>query len=122
MRIRFPQVLEDARVLEGLYATRPLETFGAFMLRSLTIIVADGSNWDLAKLPLPVWEHVSVSARGRCPTWAEMEFVRELVFLPEETVMQLSVPRADHVNVHPYTLHLWRPIGVEIPRPPKVCV
>jgi len=69
------------------------------------------------------WEHVSVHAsnrRGemRCPSWNEMEFIKRLFFAPNETAMQLHVPEAEHVNKHPYVLHLWRPTDVEIPRPP----
>ena len=55
------------------------------------------------------WDHVSVSTPARCPTWEEMEFVRELFFADDETVMQLSVPRDRHVNDHPYVLHMGRP-------------
>jgi len=68
------------------------------------------------------WEHVSVTVlthRSRCPTWEEMERVRELFWRDDETVMQLSVPRADHINAHPYCLHWWKPIDAEIPRPPS---
>jgi hypothetical protein len=64
------------------------------------------------------WEHVSVSLASRCPNWHEMEYVREIFWLSEETVMQLSVPRCDHINLHRNCLHLWRPTHVEIPRPP----
>lgn len=64
------------------------------------------------------WEHVSVSRRSRCPNWAEMSFIKELFFRPDETAIQFHVPVRDHINVHPYCLHLWRPIGIEIPRPP----
>lgn len=68
------------------------------------------------------WEHVSASSRVRCPTWAEMEFVKRMFFEDHETVMQLHVPATEHVNVHPFCLHLWRPVGVEIPRPPAFMV
>lgn len=64
------------------------------------------------------WEHVSVSRRNRCPNWAEMSHVKSLFFKEDETVMQLHVPASDHVNDHPYCLHLWRPTQQEIPRPP----
>ena len=64
------------------------------------------------------WDHVSVSIGHRCPTWEEMEHVRDLFFRDDETVMQLSVPRDHHVNVHRFCLHLWRPNdGREIPVP-----
>jgi hypothetical protein len=34
-------------------------------------------------------------------------------------VMQLHVATADHINCHPYCLHLWRPHAAAIPLPPK---
>lgn len=64
------------------------------------------------------WEHVSVSTPARCPSWVEMTTIKDLFWLPEETVLQLHVPVADHVNFHPYTLHLWRLVGFAMPRPP----
>lgn len=78
----------------------------------LNVIASDGLDWD----------HVSVSLRHRCPTWAEMEQVRSIFFRDDETVMQLSVPRADHISIHAYCLHLWRPQRAEIPRPPGYLV
>jgi hypothetical protein len=68
------------------------------------------------------WDHVSVSLVNRCPTWEEMEYVKRLFFKDTETAMQLHVPPADHINVHPYVLHLWRPKKVEIPMPPKEAI
>lgn len=66
------------------------------------------------------WDHVSVSVEGeeRCPTYEELVFVKRQFWGGNETVMQLHVPEADHVNFHPYCLHLWRPQKQEIPRPP----
>lgn len=70
------------------------------------------------------WEHVSVSLPGieRCPTWEEMCMVKELFWSPDACVMQLHPPETEHVNNHLYCLHLWRPIGVEIPMPPSIMV
>ena len=65
------------------------------------------------------WDHVSVSRATRCPNWAEMEQVKRLFFKDDETAMQLHVPVADHISVHPFCLHLWRPLDREIPLPPK---
>lgn len=77
-------------------------------VQMLNVIASNGGGWD----------HVSVSTRDRCPTWEEMEYVRGLFFRPTETVMQLSVPRGKHINIHPHCLHLWRPQQCEIPLPP----
>jgi len=78
----------------------------------MTVIASDGGGWD----------HVSVSLRKRTPTWEEMEYVRELFFRDDEVVMQLSVPARDHVNLHKFCLHMWRPQHVVIPRPPGFMV
>lgn len=64
------------------------------------------------------WEHVSVSRLNRCPNWPEMSFIKDLFFSEDETVMQLHVPKDEHVNDHPNCLHLWRPATANIPRPP----
>jgi hypothetical protein len=77
--------------------------------RGLRIIASNGSGWD----------HVSVSLADRCPTWDEMQFVRTMFFLPEETVVQIHPPLDRHVNVHPYCLHLWRNQSESIELPPS---
>jgi hypothetical protein len=64
------------------------------------------------------WDHVSVSARGRCPSWEEMAWIKRTFFHPSEAVMQLHVPDDDHIDCHPHCLHLWRPRRTAIPLPP----
>jgi hypothetical protein len=101
--------------------------FGPFKISGplgmeLRIIASDGRDWESRGLSLPVWEHVSVSLATRCPTWKEMEWVRDQFWAPEELVLQFSVPRSQHISLHPYTLHLWRPLGVDVPLPPTITV
>lgn len=86
--------------------------FGVFRLDNwnepeLRIIADTGQGWD----------HVSVSTVSRTPTWEEMDRVKRLFFKDKETAMQLHVPTKDHVNTHPFCLHLWRPTRQHIPRP-----
>lgn len=95
------------------------ETCGVFSVpstidrRPLTIVASSGDGWD----------HVSVSRETRCPNWQEMEYVKRLFFKDEEAAMQLHVPVSEHLSLHPFCLHLWRPNdGREIPRPPGVMV
>src|SRR3954453_12001008 len=64
------------------------------------------------------WEHVSVSLRNRCPNWPEMNFTKGVFWSDDEAVMQLHPSRTEYVNLHPYCLHLWRPVYAEIPLPP----
>lgn len=79
------------------------------------------------------WEHVSITMLDyrknkhgktvkRCLTWEEMCYIKDLFFKEEEAVMQLHPPKSDYVNNHPYCLHLWRPMKVEIPLPPSIMV
>jgi len=101
---------------------------GAFMVKSrksganLIIIASDARDWEDERLGRPRWEHVSVHVDGRCPTYEEMEEVRNWFWLENELVVQFSVPRSEHINVHPHTLHLWRMVEGIMPRPPQECV
>ena len=103
------------RLRVELYGSMGDENNGAFRFvcakthGKLTVIASNGGGWD----------HVSVSLVDRCPTWIEMEVVKRMFFKPDEVAMQLHVPTKDHINIHPYTLHLWRPHNVEIPLPSK---
>jgi hypothetical protein len=64
-------------------------------------------------------DHVSVSTDlPRCPSWTEMDKIKRLFFKPEEVAFQLHVPIAEHISVHNYCLHIWRPHEVAIPIPP----
>jgi hypothetical protein len=85
----------------------------------LKVVASEGDYKEVGLGPEYAWEHVSVSTDRRCPTWQEMDFVKDLFWGPEETVMQLHVPKNRHVNVHPYCLHLWRPLFTAIPLPPR---
>ena len=64
------------------------------------------------------WDHVSVSLPNRIPNWTEMAFVKSVFWDDHEIVMQLHVPVADHRNLHPNCLHLWKPLNEPIPMPP----
>lgn len=68
------------------------------------------------------WDHVSVSYSNRCPTWDEMCKVKDMFFGPDECCIEYHPAEKDYVNVHPYCLHIWRPQGNEIPKPPKIFV
>jgi hypothetical protein len=112
-------VPEQFRVKKGeLGSTQEYGNNGAFLIRSVklprvvTTIASDGMGF----------EHVSVSVFDRCPNWLEMCFIKDLFWDEDDCVMQLHVPKSDWVNCHPFTLHLWKPIGMEIPRPLKVMV
>lgn len=101
--------------------------YGAFSLlhpvtgRRLNVIASDARDWAAEGLPGGPWEHVSVSARLGVPTWAEMCWVKSLFWEPHEWCVQFHPADADHINVHPNCLHLWRP-SEPFPVPPRECV
>lgn len=114
------------RVRKGEYATDDASNFGAFFVpvrlgqAPLKIIATDGQ--DAGEYgPVP-WEHVSVSLPNRCPTWEEMAYVKSLFWDDTDCVIQYHPPRCEYVNNHPFCLHLWRPVGVEVPLPPSIFV
>ena len=65
------------------------------------------------------WDHVSVSLRHRCPTWEEINWIKNLFFEKYETVIQIHPPLDQYVNVGRYVLHLWRPWDQETKLPPR---
>ena len=79
-----------------------------FPARRMVVLVSNGGDW----------EHASVSIVDRCPTWDEMDEVKRRLWGPSDVVMQLHVAADQHVNNHPYCLHLWRPLDRVIPLPP----
>lgn len=118
--------LERYRVQIPTHLSRKGDQFGVFMINGegkvLRIISTPGNTEH-------PWEHVSVSvvsvygASGtRIPFWGEMCQVKDLFWNGDETVVQYHPPKSDYVNCHPHTLHLWKPWGAELPRPPKVMV
>lgn len=115
--------LEHARKKDGPMASLEGDHFGAFYIRigttEIIAIASDGSD----EMP---WEHVSLRARTykgeRTPTWAEMCYVKDLFWGDDECVVQYHPPKADYVNHHAFVLHLWKPVGIEMPRPPIIAV
>jgi hypothetical protein len=111
--------VEPHRETVGPRASEPADgNNGAFILRirgvDLCCIASDGMGWD----------HVSVTVLGqrRVATYDELEAVRGAFFRDDECVLMYSVPRREHINVHEFCLHLWRPQVDAIPRPPAFMV
>jgi hypothetical protein len=110
------------------YRSEPGDRHGLFKLRCpttnrwLTVLVGSAEGWEEMSLPLPAWEHCSVSGQVRTPDWDEMCFVKKCFWDDDETVVQFHPAESDYINFHDHTLHMWRVIGVEFPVPPKQCV
>ena len=108
-RIRDPQIPLSSDDTEG--------NNGAFYIpvkTGMTVLTIASDEYD--------WEHVSVSLNNRCPNWPEMNQIKDIFWDAEDAVFQFHPPKSLYVNQHPNCLHLWRPIGVEIPIPPPILV
>ena len=81
-------------------------------LRHCTVIASWGGEW----------EHVSVCPSNRTPDWNEMCAIKDMFWNYDEVVMQIHPAKSNYVNLMPNCLHLWRPIGQEIPVPPILYV
>ena len=51
-----------------------------------------------------------------------MCYIKDLFFDKDEIVIQYHPAEKDYVNIHPNTLHMWRPHKKKIPVPPKIFV
>jgi hypothetical protein len=104
------------------FGSPPGADYGRFFIPSpksgTFCVIASSGDEELGV----AWEHVSVSLTNRTPNWTEMCFIKDLFWAPEDAVMQLHPPRSQHINVHPYCLHLWRPLKALIPLPPRIAV
>lgn len=119
---------EPYRIQSRGYETRYGDPYGAFRIPypstgvTLLALAADSLIGQAEHGDTHAWDHVSVSVKNRCPNWLEMAFIKRIFWGEHETVMQLHVPEADHINCHPFVLHLWKPLLTPIPRPPAAMV
>ena len=74
----------------------------------LRVIASDRDGWD----------HVSVSCANRTPTYQEMKLVKRLFFKADEWVIEYHPADADYISINDNVLHMWRPQGVDLPKPP----
>jgi hypothetical protein len=51
-----------------------------------------------------------------------MCFIKDVFWDEEDVVIQYHPRKSEDVNRHENGLHLWRPVGKEIPTPPKALV
>lgn len=107
-------VINEYRVRKGqLRSTDAYGNNGAFYIPYMGItincIASDGEGW----------EHVSVVHQGSNtpPSWSVMQYIKQLFWDAEDCVIQYHPPKSLYVNNHPHCLHLWKPIGKEIPIP-----
>jgi hypothetical protein len=52
------------------------------------------------------WIHASIARSGRMPDYDDLSRLHRAAF-GDHWAYQVFAPRADHVNIHEYALHLW---------------
>ena len=124
------QQLEQYRITEGDWASKPGSRYGAFTIVHgviMLLCIADAGQAS-------GWEHVSVTVRvkrkigkrvkefQRTPDWSEMCVVKNLFWDEDEVVVQYHPAKRDYINNHENCLHLWKPVFGEIPTPPGILV
>lgn len=112
--MRIPREMECYRRPHPMTGDIGTTTLGIFKIPARRMTIMATAGWG--------WEHVSVSHPDAMPTWDEMEWAKRTFWDAEDTVMQLHVPVAEHRNHHQFCLHLWRPLDIQIPRPPSYFV
>ena len=119
MRSELHKSLERYRMQPDGYTSQMGADYGVFM-----VIFPAAVGRPIVELKVissgsqPDWEHVSVSTVGRCPTWEEMCFVKELFWSGSETVLQFHPKKSEYKSDHHFCLHLWKKTGVDHELPP----
>jgi len=82
-------------------------------------IASDGLGWEHVSVHL---QSVSNVRKTYTPNWDDMCEIKNIFWDAEDIVLQYHPKKSEYVNNHPNTLHLWRPIGIDIPTPPSFLV
>lgn len=53
------------------------------------------------------WLHVSFALKDRMPTYDDICYFKRWLIGPDRKAIQVHAPESQHVNTHPYCLHLW---------------
>ena len=63
------------------------------------------------------WLHVSVSRRNRMPEYKDVFLVKHLFIGDDKKAIQVFPPKDEHINDHPYCLHLFHCVEDSEPLP-----
>jgi hypothetical protein len=74
----------------------------ALMRFGMGAIVAAGFERDRR-----LWVHLSVSRQAMLPTWKDLTLARDEILGPEVKCIIVVAPESEHVNIHPFCMHLW---------------
>lgn len=77
---------------------------GAAYLRrdGLSVIFSGATEQDGKR-----WLHVSCAYKDHLPSWLDLREVKDVFLGPDVYAYQVLPPRANYVNIHKFTLHLF---------------
>lgn len=70
--------------------------------RGLTVIQSTNTELD-GKM----WLHTSYSRKNRTPTYEDTVLIKENFIGKDQKAIMVFPKESEHVNIHPYCLHLW---------------
>lgn len=123
-RFRHTQIDPDPRSIQGGYLIPHPSIQGYFYF----CLATNGEGWEHVSISLKKRGLNNSKNRGsmadieRTPTWAEMCWVKKHFWQDDEVVIQIHPAAKDHVSMHPFCLHLWRPTDQVIPLPDPIMV
>lgn len=88
------------------------------------LVPLEGDLWHVMIGDGMGWRHLSVTnaQRKMLPTYQVMCRLRAAFFGDDAWVVQFHAPPDEHINDHPWCLHLWESIDAEMPHPTIVQV
>lgn len=76
----------------------------AYRSKSLGLVVISSVSKEADN---KFWQHVSVSRKSRLPSYDDLKLVKSMFIGDDKEAYQVFVKESNHVNIHPYCLHLW---------------
>jgi len=70
--------------------------------RGMVVIISGGVELDGKR-----YIHCSISRRDEMPSYTDLDYIKSVVFGPDREAYQKFARRREHVNIHPFCLHLW---------------
>ena len=108
------------RVRKGQFASSDSDGFNGHFLVHL-----EGELWLVIVSDQLGWKHLSVTNAQKktvMADWTVMCRLKDAFFSDDDWVVQFHPAKNDHINDHPYCLHLWQSLDEPMPHPPFVFV
>lgn len=102
------------RIRTGKYASDDTDGWNGCFL-----VPVDGEIYHVMISDGGGWKHLSATNAQKkvIPSWNAMCRLKEYFFSDDEWACQFHPAKDDHINDHPYCLHIWMPLDAPLPHP-----